>query len=265
MIDRQGGIFADTIADEDDGQFARHSKVFAKWSDNHFYPGTILKSSRDRKFEIGFFDGARKDVAETDLIPSSNILRKQVRVSIAKDYCVNAIVHEQLSNNGQMMFDVEYQQNGLVRKCVPLGDIFLTAEQGIPLINQTIKPDKNPDESMFAGVDLDNIVHVKRSRRLQEMEESEAIEECLANTSGIANGSRRKRGQYNMRNITNRVRTSNRVEVPGDRVVKRSLSDINNPDTPASSCSPDNLKATLDSPSLSSPSESSSSRDTSKF
>jgi hypothetical protein len=240
--------------------FANQSKVFAKWSDNHFYPGNILKSARDRKFEIGFFDGARKDVVETDLIPLSNILGKQVRVSIAKDYCVNAMVHDQVLNNGQSMFDVSYQQNGMVRKCVPLCDIFLTAEQGTPLISQPIRPDKNPDESMFAGVDLDNIVHNKRSRRLQEMEDLEISVETNgqpSNTSQIS--ARRKRGQYNTRTSTNRARSGNtKIEIPAERGLKRSHSDANQ-DTPISSCSPDNIKPHLHSSNSNPPSESSSS------
>lgn len=241
-------------------QFAHQTKVFAKWSDNHFYPGTILKSARDRKFEIGFFDGARKDVVETDLIPLGNIICKQVRVSIARDYCVNAIVHQQVSINGQPSFDVSYQQNGLVRKCVPLRDIFLTAEQGVPLINQPIKPDKNPDESMFAGVDLDNIVHNKRSRRLQEMEDL-GLSETIGSQPNISLAAgRKKRGQYNTRTSTNRVRAvGTNVVAPNDRGLKRSHSDVNNRDTPTSSCSPDNVKPQLHSSNSNPPSESSSS------
>lgn len=147
----------------------RHHKVFAKWTDNHFYPGTILKPARDRKFVIGFFDGAQRNVSEVDLIPLCNIEGKHVRVSIAKNYCVNAIVHGQCAPvNDQPMFDVEYQQDGLVRTQVPLKDIFLTGEQGTPLISQT---DKNSGESNFADVDLDNIIYEKRSRRLQDLEE----------------------------------------------------------------------------------------------
>uniref|UniRef100_A0A6G1SHJ1 Tudor domain-containing protein n=1 Tax=Aceria tosichella TaxID=561515 RepID=A0A6G1SHJ1_9ACAR len=262
---RENSAHNDVMAEDSDNprqHFAHQSKVFAKWSDNHFYPGTILKSARDRKFEIGFCDGARKDVVETDLIPLSNILHKQVRVSIAKDYCVNAIVHEQVLNNGQPMFDVSYQQNGPVRKCVPLRDIFLTAEQGIQLINQPIRPDKNPDESMFAGVDLDNIVHNKRSRRLQEMEDLEMSGEGglgqPSNTPHVS--SRKKRGQYNTRTSTNRARSGNsKTETPVDRGLKRSHSDVNNQDTPISSCSPDNIKPHLHSSNSNPPSESSSS------
>lgn len=183
----------------------RQCKIFAKWSDNHFYPGTIIRPAKDRKYVVNFFDGAQRNVAETDLIPLSNIEGKQVRVSIAKNYCVNAIVHDQQRSpvSDQPMFDVEYQRDGLVRRCVPLKDIFLTAEQGTPLINQPVKPDKNPDESMFAGLDLDNIVHVKRSRRLQEMEDFELVGNSGLDTGATNtpatinsnNGNRRKRGQ----------------------------------------------------------------------
>lgn len=266
---REKAIDSGPVVEQARGYFTCQSKILAKWSDNHFYPGTIAKQKGDRKFEVMFYDGARKDVAETDLIPVCNILGKQVRISIAEGYCVNAIVLDQLSSTAEPFFDVEYQQNGLVKKRVPLIDIFLTADQGIPLINQPIKPDKNPDESMFAGVDLDNIVHVKRSRRLQEMEDFESTEEPSGDAAASINGAggRRKRGQYNMRNVTNRVRTSSKTEalVVGERVTKRSLSDVNNQDTPASSCSPDTLKTNLDSSTSNSPSESSSSRETNKF
>lgn len=154
-----------------DNQQPRQNKIFAKWTDNHFYPGTILKLGKDRKYVVGFFDGAQRNVPETDLIPLCNIEGKQVRVSIAKNYCVNAIVHDQRSPvNDQPMFDVEYQQDGVVRKCVPFKDIFLTGEQGTPLISQS---DRNSGASNFADVDLDNIIYEKRSRRFQEMEDFE--------------------------------------------------------------------------------------------
>lgn len=175
-----------------DDHYMGQSKIFAKWSDNHFYPGTILRPAKDRKFLIAFFDGAQRNVSETDLIPLRNIEGKQVRVSIAKNYCVNAIVHDQSSPvNDQPMFDVEYQQNGLIRRCVPLKDIFLTGEQGTPLINQV---DRNSGASNFADVDLDNIIYEKRSRRLQEMDDYELTE------NPNMNNNKRKRGQYNMRN-----------------------------------------------------------------
>lgn len=161
----------------------RQNKVFAKWTDNHFYPGNIVKLARDRKILIGFFDGANKTVAETDIIPLCNIRGKQVRVTIAKNYCVNAIVHDlQPPVNDQPMFDVEYQQDGVVRKCVPLKDIFLTGEQGTPLINQ---PDKNPGASNFADVDLDNIIYEKRPRRLQEMGDFELTENTSSSNKRI--------------------------------------------------------------------------------
>lgn len=242
----------------------RSSRIFAKWTDNHFYPGTILKPSKDRKFTIGFFDGAQRNVAEIDLIPSCNILGKQVRVSLAGDYCVNAIVHDKKSSpaDAEPLFDVEYQQDGVIRKCVPMKDIFLTADQGATLINQPIRPDKNPDESMFAGVDLDNIVHVKRSRRLQEMEDSNFLEEPTSNNQ---EGSRKKRNQYNTRNTNNRSKISANISdpnYPDGHEGQTSCIEVN-PDIPASSCSPDtNSKPNLGCLNSNPPSESNSSAST---
>lgn len=187
-----------------------HNKVFAKWSDNHFYPGTILRQVKGRKFVIGFFDNAQRTVSEMDLIPIRNIEGKQVRVSIAKDYCVNALVHNQRSFlNDQPMFNVEYQQDGLIRKCVPMKDIFLTGEQGTPLINQV---DKNSAASNFADVDLDNIIYEKRSRK-QELEDYELAQKELGNinnqTTTTTTGSKRKSrtNQHNSRN-TNQSRST---------------------------------------------------------
>lgn len=154
-----------------DNQPTMQNKIFAKWTDNHFYPGTILKNTKDRKYVVGFFDGAQRNVSEADLIPLGSIEGRQVRVSINKNYCVNAVVHDQRSPiNDQPMFDVEYQQDGVVRKCVPLKDIFLTGEQGASLISQS---DRNSGASNFADVDLDNIIYEKRSRRFQDMEDFE--------------------------------------------------------------------------------------------
>lgn len=229
-------------------QHLRQNKVFAKWTDNHFYPGTILKSTRDRKFQIGFFDGAQRSVAEIDIIPLRNIEGKQVRMSIAKNYCVNAIVHHQLSPAGdQPMFDVEYQQDGSVRKCVPLKDIFLTGEQGTPLISQ---PDKNSGVSNFADVDLDNIIYEKRSRRLQEMEDFELTE----NTSS---GNKRKRGQCGMRNTTPRSKPNNFCSNSPTSTQKKSQ-DESIQDSESSE-SPETLKANFLCPNSNPPSESSSS------
>lgn len=185
-----------------------HTKILAKWTDNHFYPGTVLKQAKGRKYVIGFFDGATRTVSETDLIPLPNIQGKQVRVSIAKNYCLNATVLQQLSNTkDQPMFNVEYQQDGVIKKCVPLGDIFLTADQGTPLINQV---DRNPSASNFADVDLDNIIYEKRSRR-QELDDYEQMELNQPASTPISTnqyshgiGSRRKsRGnQYSIRNTS---------------------------------------------------------------
>lgn len=230
-------------------QQTRQKKVFAKWSDNHFYPGTILRLTRDRKFLIGFFDGAQRSVAETDIIPLCNIEGKQVRMSIAKNYCVNAIVHNEMSPvNDQPMFDVEYQQEGSVRKCVPLKDIFLTGEQGTPLISQ---PDKNSGGANFADVDLDNIIYEKRSRRFQEMEDFELTE----NTSS---GNKRKRGQYNIRNTTPRAKPTIMNSNSPILIQKKSSQDEGIPDS-ESVGSPDNLKANFLCPNSNPPSESSSS------
>lgn len=185
------------------------SKIFAKWSDNHYYPGTILRPARDRKFVVGFYDGAQRNVSEADLIPLRNIEGKQVRVSIAKNYCVNAFVHDQRSPvNDQPMFDVEYQQDGLVRRCVPLKDIFLTGEQGTPLINQV---DRSSGASNFADVDLDNIIYEKRSRRLQEMGDFELTENSSVNH-------KRKRGQYNVRQAS-RIKNDATSVSPNDHQI----------------------------------------------
>lgn len=239
-----------------DNQHSRQNKVFAKWTDNHFYPGTILDLTRDRKFLIGFFDGAQRSVAETDIIPLRNIEGKQVRMSIAKNYCVNAIVHNQLSPvSDQPMFDVEYQQHhkhqqhqqgGSVRECVPLQDIFLTGDQGAPLISQ---PDKNSGVSNFADVDLDNIIYEKRSRRLQEMEDFELTE----NTSS---GNKRKRGQHGMRNTNPRVKSNNTCSSSPTSIQGKSHDEgIQDSESIGS---PDTLKASFLCPNSNPPSESSS-------
>lgn len=246
-----GAKSSDAVSLLVNNQHARQNKIFAKWSDNHFYPGTIIKMAKDRKFVIAFFDGAQRNVAETDLIPLGNIEGKQVRVSIAKNYCVNAIVHNQRSPvNEQPMFNVEYQQDGLVQKCVPLKDIFLTGEQGMSLISQA---DRSNGASNFADVDLDNIIFEKRSRRLQEMEDFELTENPSTN-------SRRKRAQYNMRNITPRVKSSSAdgLNNPVSQTHKRQPHSDFNQD-PESAESPDVLKSNFLCPNSNPPSEGSSS------
>lgn len=180
-------------------QFNRNSKIFAKWADNHFYPGTILKPAKDRKLVISFYDGAQRTVSETDLIPLSNITGKQVRVIIGRELCLNAMVHGQRTSvNDQPMFDVEYRSGKEhVRKCVSIKDIFLTGEQGTPLI---IQPDRNSGASNFADVDLDNIIYEKRSRRLQELDDYEGTE----NLTGP--GNKRKRSNHPTRHSSPKLR-----------------------------------------------------------
>lgn len=231
-------------------------KIFAKWSDNHFYPGTILRPTRDRKYVVGFYDGAQRNVAETDLIPLCNIHGKQVRVSIAKNYCVNAIVHEQRESTQEPMFDVEYQQDGLVRKCVPLKDIFLTGDQGTPLISQ---PDRNSGASNFADVDLDNIIYEKRSRRLQELEDYEFSENSSIDNG--ANRGRRKRGKYNMRNPSGARARGSQVLSPVDyeKTPRRLSRNSDNGQELVKSCSPDDSLKTAPCPDSNPPSEGSSS------
>lgn len=231
-------------------------KIFAKWSDNHFYPGTILKPARDRKYVVGFYDGAQRNVAETDLIPLCNIHGKQVRVSIAKNYCVNAIVHEQRDCTQEPMFDVEYQQDGVVRKCVPLKDIFLTGDQGTPLISQ---PDRNSGASNFADVDLDNIIYEKRSRRFQELEDYELSEN--SSIDGGASRGRRKRGKYNMRLPNANKARSDQILGPVDyeKGPRRHSRTGENDQGPVKSCSPDSSIKTGPCPDSNPPSEGSSS------
>lgn len=175
-------------------------RLFAKWTDNHFYPGTILRSTKEKKFDVSFYDGATRSVSETDLIPINNIIGKQVRLSISRNYCVNAVVYAQITSvNDQPMFEVEYQQDGVMnRKSVPFKDIFLTGDQGMPLVSQ---PDRTTGGANFADVDLDNIIYEKRSRRFQDMDDYELVE-------NNANGGRRKRGQHGMKVSSTKTKNS---------------------------------------------------------
>lgn len=162
-------VSTDSLLQESQVTRTNNSKVFAKWTDLHFYPGTVQKPTGDKKYIVNFCDGGTKALTVIDLIPVVNVNKKNVRVAISKNLCVNAIVHGQHSQNqGSLMFDVEYNQGGnLVRRNVPFKDIFLTPEQGSPLVDQ---PDKVPGASNFADVDLDNIIFEKRPRRFQEMD-----------------------------------------------------------------------------------------------
>lgn len=231
-------------------QLTRHSKIFAKWSDNHFYPGTILRPTRDRKIVVHFYDNAQKNVSETDIIPLCNIVGKQVRVTIGNDYCVNAVVNDQRSPiNDQPAFDVEYKVPGQenVRKCVPWKDIFLTGEQGTPLI---IQPDRSSGASNFADVDLDNIIYEKRSRRLQEMEELEASENAVT-TSG-----KRRRGQHQQSRLSSpklKIGDSNIPMSPHEPVLNqnrqstdlsRESTGVESPDTPKTNPPSENSNST---------------------
>lgn len=243
----------------------RQNKIFAKWTDNHFYPGTILKQARDRKYLIGFFDGAQRTVPEADLIPLRNIQGRQVRVATGKDLCVNARVHEQISpvENDKPMFDVEwYQATVKVRKSVPLADIFLTSEQGTLVLNQQDKNSGN--SSNFADVDLDNIIYEKRSRRLQDIDDLELAENS-STTPTPASAVKRKRTY--IRNPSNKVKNNQMTnDAPGNSGSdgdKLGSNNISNQQEGEGASSLEALKGSLTCPNSNSPSEGSSSTNSS--
>lgn len=152
--------------------------VFAKWSDNNYYPG-IVGDRIKTKYKVNFYDGKSKTLIPEFVIPIPKILREGLSVyatTKANDYgSVGIIVDSQTSStmsndkdNSDTYYTVEIDEGEPLR--VQVRDIFLSADQAQVLKEEVDYADKSslPSTPKALGqVTLDNVVDGKRrSKRI---------------------------------------------------------------------------------------------------
>lgn len=152
--------------------------VFAKWSDNNYYPG-IVGDQIKTKYKVNFHDGKSKILIPEFVIPIPKILREGLSVyatTKANDYgscgiIVDSHTSSTMSNdkdNSNTYYTVETDEGERLR--VQVRDIFLSADQAQVLKEEVDSADKSslPSTPKALGqVTLDNVVDGKRrSKRI---------------------------------------------------------------------------------------------------
>ncbi|KOX79065.1 Tumor suppressor p53-binding protein 1 [Melipona quadrifasciata] len=143
--------------------------VFAKWSDNNYYPGTVIDKIK-MKYKVNFYDGKNKILIEDFVIPIPKVLREGLSVYAAtKNYDYGScgiIVHAETIGN-EMYYTVETDEGEKLR--VQIKDLSLSADQAQVLKEEINLENKSvPSTPKHLGqITLDNMVDGKRrSKRI---------------------------------------------------------------------------------------------------
>lgn len=146
--------------------------VFAKWSDNSYYPGTVGDRVK-AKYKINFFDGKSKMLIPDFVIQIPKILKEGLSV-----YAINQttgygscgiIIDVQANPNDENVYYIVETDEG-ERLRVQVQDLFLSADQA-----QVLKEDFNSEgkgsvpstPKSLGQVTLDNMVEgTRRSKRI---------------------------------------------------------------------------------------------------
>ncbi|XP_036142684.1 uncharacterized protein LOC105834472 isoform X2 [Monomorium pharaonis] len=146
--------------------------VFAKWSDNNYYPGMVSNRLKD-KYKVNFYDGKSKVLIPEFVIPIPKTLREGLSVyatTKTNDYSFPSIIVDvQTTSGGDTYYTVETDEGERLR--VQLPNISLTADQAQVLKEEvedsTGKSSLPSTPKALAQVTLDNMVDGKRrSKRL---------------------------------------------------------------------------------------------------
>ncbi|XP_029162518.1 uncharacterized protein LOC114934067 [Nylanderia fulva] len=152
--------------------------VFAKWSDNNYYPGRVSDRLKT-KYKVNFYDGKSKTLIPDFVIPIPKILRNGLSVyATTNDYgCCGIIVDSTKSSstmsNGDQddissdtYYTVETDDGERLR--VQMQDIFLLPGQAQVLKEEVDSKSSLPSTPKVLGqVTLDNMVDGKRrSKRI---------------------------------------------------------------------------------------------------
>jgi len=146
--------------------------VFAKWSDNNYYPG-IVSDRVKTKYKVNFYDGKSKMLIPEFVIPIPKILKEGLSVyatTKTNDYgfCGIIIDVQTKPNNESVHYTVETDEGERLR--VQVQDIFLSTDQAQLLkeeLNSENKSSVPSTPKALGQVTLDNMVEGKRrSKRI---------------------------------------------------------------------------------------------------
>ncbi|KAL0119608.1 hypothetical protein PUN28_007802 [Cardiocondyla obscurior] len=144
--------------------------VFAKWSDNNYYPGRVTDRLKT-KYKVNFCDGKNKTLIPEFVIPIPKILKEGLSVyaiSNTNDYGSCGIIVNSETSDGNTYYTVETDDN--VQLQVRVQEIFLSADQA-----QVLKEEVNSTDmrlllnspKTLGQLTLDNMVDgQRRSKRI---------------------------------------------------------------------------------------------------
>ncbi|XP_076167301.1 uncharacterized protein LOC143146681 [Ptiloglossa arizonensis] len=144
-------------------------EVFAKWSDNNYYPGTVIDKIKT-KYKVNFYDGKSKVLIEDFIITIPKVLKEGFSVYATTkndDYGSCGIIVDSQTVNNEVYYTVETDEGDKVR--VQVKDIFLSSDQAQVLKEELSLENRSlPSTPKHLGqVTLDNVVDGKRrSRRI---------------------------------------------------------------------------------------------------
>lgn len=143
--------------------------VFAKWSDNNYYPGTVIDKIKT-KYKVNFYDGKSKVLIEDFVIPIPEALKDGLSVyatTSTDDYGSCGIIVDVKTVNNEVYYIVESDEGQKLQ--VQIKDIFLSSDQA-QLLKEEVSADSKslPATPKHLGqVTLDNVVDGKRrSKRI---------------------------------------------------------------------------------------------------
>lgn len=149
-------------------------KVFAKWSDNNYYPGTVTDRVKT-KYKVNFYDGKNKMLIPEFIIPIPKTIREGLSVyatTQTNDYGSCGIIVDVKRGKDSEEDDVRYtvETDEGERLHVQVKNIFLSADQA-QVLKEEVDSENNkslPNTPKHLGqVSLDNMVEGKRrSKRI---------------------------------------------------------------------------------------------------
>lgn len=144
-------------------------KVFAKWSDNNYYPGTVTEKVK-LKYKVNFYDGKNKLLIEDFIIPIPKTLKEGLSVyatTAEDDYGSCGIIVDVQDTNSGTYYTVETDEGEKLQ--VQVKDIFLSSDQA-QLLKEEVGTKKGSLPSTpkhLSQITLDNMVDGKRrSKRI---------------------------------------------------------------------------------------------------
>ncbi|XP_043283659.1 TP53-binding protein 1-like [Venturia canescens] len=167
---RQSSTKEETIVvnSDDDGELVG-KQVFAKWSDNKYYPGTVTGKTKT-KFRVNFYDGQNKLIIEDFIVPMPPTLSPGLSVyatSDEDDYGSCGIILEVKNLRNEVVYIVETDDGEKIE--VDIKNIFLTNDQ-VQVLKEEAKIEmKSPPSTPkhLGKITLENVIDGKRrSKRI---------------------------------------------------------------------------------------------------